>query len=63
MNLSKIEADDVLLFSSLAMAAIGAALVTLTITDDFAAALGVALMVFGIPACLIVFMAAGEPSK
>lgn len=60
MKLPKIDPDDLLLFGSLALAAIGAALITVTSTDDFAAALGVALLVFGIPSVLITFMASGE---
>lgn len=55
--------DDILLFGSLALAAIGAALVTATTTNDFLAAAGVALLVFGIPSALITFMAASEETK
>ena len=55
-----IDADDLLLFGSLALAAIGAALITGTTTGDVLAAVGVALLVFGIPSALITFMASGE---
>lgn len=63
MTFPKIDADDLVLFGSLAMAAIGAALVTATTTNDLLAAVGVALLVFGIPATLITFMAAAQESK
>lgn len=56
----KIDTDDLLLFGSLALAAIGAAFVTATTTNDVLAAVGVALLVFGIPSTLITFMASGE---
>jgi hypothetical protein len=59
----RIDSDDLVLFGSLALAAIGAGLVTVSMTDDFGAALGAALLVFGIPAALIAFMAAAEPTK
>lgn len=54
------DTDDLLLFGSLALAAIGAALITATTTGDVLAALGVALLLFGIPSALITFMASGE---
>lgn len=57
MTFPKIAADDLVLFGSLALAAIGAALITLSTTDDVGASLGVALLVFGLPAALIAFMA------
>ncbi len=52
--------DDLLLFGSLALAAIGAAFITASTTGDVLAALGVALLLFGIPSALITFMASGE---
>lgn len=55
-----IDADDALLFGSLALAALGAALITGTTTGDVLAAVGVALLLFGIPSALITFMASGE---
>ena len=55
-----IDADDLLLFGSLALAALGAALITGTTTGDVLAAVGVALLLFGIPSALITFMASGE---
>lgn len=55
--------DDLLLFGSLALAAIGAGIITLTTTDDFGAALGVVLLVFGLPSALIAFMAAAQETK
>lgn len=54
------DTDDLLVFGSLALAAIGAALITGTTTGDVLAALGVALVLFGIPSALITFMASGE---
>lgn len=59
----QIDTDDLLLFGSLALAAVGAALVTATTTGDALAAAGVALIVFGIPSVLITFMAASEEPK
>ena len=59
----KIDADDILLFGSLALAAIGAAFVTATTTGDILAAVGVALIAFGIPSALITFMAASEETQ
>lgn len=52
--------DDLLLFGSLVLAALGAALVTGASTDNPILALGVALLVFGLPSLVIIFMAAGE---
>jgi len=59
----KIDTDDLVLFGSLALAALGAALLTATTTRDLTAAAGVALIVFGIPSVLITFMAASEETK
>ena len=59
----KIDTDDLLLFGSLALAAIGAAFITATTTDDLLAAFGVALVVFGVPSTLITLMAAAEETK
>ncbi len=59
----KIATDDLVLFGSLALAAIGAAFVTVTTTNDGLAAIGVALLMFGIPATLITFMAASEDTQ
>ncbi len=59
----KIATDDAFLFGSLALAAIGAAFVAATTTGDILAAVGVALIVFGIPSALITFMAASEDTK
>ena len=63
MNLPKIDTDDLLLFGSLGLAAGGAALIAWATTDEIGLALGVLLLVFGVPAALVTFMAAGEPSK
>ena len=60
MTLPKIDADDALLFGSLALCAIGAALITFTTTNDVLAALGVLCVVFGVPSALITILAAGE---
>ena len=56
----KIATDDLVLFGSLAVLSIGAALVTASSTGQGWLAFGVALVVFGLPAFLITFMAAGE---
>ena len=61
--MTKIDTDDLLLFGSLALAAIGAAFVTATTTGDVLAAAGVALLMFGLPSALITFMAASETTK
>lgn len=58
MRFPKIASDDLVLFGSLALAAVGAALVTAGMTSDGVLAFGAALLVFGIPATLIAFMAA-----
>ena len=63
MTFPKIEPDDIVLFGSLALFAIGAAFITAATIGDGLAAVGVALLVFGGPAALIAFMAAAEPSK
>jgi hypothetical protein len=60
MKMPKIAADDLLLFGSIALAAIGAALVTLETTDRPLVALGVLFVVFGVPTALITLAAAGE---
>lgn len=57
------EADDLLLFGSIALAAIGAALVTFGTTEHPVLALGVALLVFGVPSALIAFMAAAQENQ
>ena len=57
------DSDDLVLFGSLAIAALGAAFVTATTTRDVLAAVGVALVVFGIPSALIAFMAASQETK
>jgi hypothetical protein len=58
--MTKIAADDLLLFGSLALCAIGAALVTFTTTHDALAAVGVLCVVFGVPSVLITLLAAGD---
>lgn len=60
MNLPDIDPDDLFLFGSLALMAIGAAVVTVASTGQGWLAFGVALIVFGLPAFLVTFMAAGE---
>lgn len=55
--------EDVLLFGSLAMVAIGSALAVGSITGRGLLAFGVALIVFGIPAFVITFIAAAEEPK
>ena len=54
------DTEDLLLFGSLALAALGAALIVGTTTDDLLLAFGVAFVVFGIPSALITLMASGE---
>ena len=54
------DTDDLLLFGSLALAAVGVTLVVFASTGDAVAALGAALLVFGVSAFLVTFMAAGE---
>ena len=57
------DTDDLILFGALALAAVGAALVVVASTSDSLAAVGTALLVFGIPTFLIAFMAAGETEQ
>lgn len=54
----KIASDDLGLFGSLAVLAIGAAIVTLSSTGREWLALGMALIVFALPTTILVFMAA-----
>ena len=63
MQLSNIDTDDALLFGSLAMVAIGTLLVAATLSGNLALALGIALIVFGAPAFVVIFLAAGEAAK
>ena len=63
MNLPKIAPDDLMLFGSLALAAVGAAIVVAATTTDAFLAVGVALIAFALPCVLIVFMAASEETK
>lgn len=59
----KIETDDALLFGSVGILALGAALVTAATTGALLLALGAGLMVFGLPATVIVFLASSEEPK
>lgn len=63
MKIPKIAADDLMLFGSLFLAALGAALVVCSRTGDLTLGLGMALIVFGLPAAVITFMAASEETK
>ena len=63
MTFPKIDPDDFVLFGSLATFAIGAALVMVATSANPLLALGIALIVFGLPATLITFMAASEDSE
>ena len=63
MTFPKIDPDDIMLFGSLALFAIGAAFITAATVNDGLAAVGVGLLVFGLPAALVAFLAAAEPSK
>lgn len=58
MTFPKIDSDDLVLFGSLGAFALGAALVTIATSSNPVLSLGVALIVFGLPAALITFMAA-----
>lgn len=52
------DTDDLLLFGSLALVAIGTSLVTFTTTQDPVAAIGVLFVVFGLPSAVISLLAA-----
>jgi len=58
----KIPTDDLLLFGSLGLAAVGAALVVIGTTADITLAIGAALLVFGVPSAFIALLAAGDNS-
>jgi hypothetical protein len=60
MKLPNIASDDLMLFGSLALFALGAAVVVVATTKDPLLAFGVGLVVFGLPAGLIAFLAAAE---
>jgi hypothetical protein len=55
------DTDDLLLFGSLAMVAIGVLLVVASLSGHLALAVGAGLITFGLPSFLVTFMAAGEP--
>jgi hypothetical protein len=59
----KIDADDLVLFGSVALFAIGAAFVTAASSGNGLLSFGVALIVFGVPTAFIAFMAAGQETK
>ena len=54
------DTDDLMLFGSLVVMALGSALVTGATTGNGILSIGVAFMVFAVPAFLVIFMAAGE---
>lgn len=56
--MTHINTDDLLLFGSLGVFAVGAALVAASTSGNAILSLGVAFIVFGLPAALIIFMAA-----
>ena len=60
MTLPKIDADDAILFGSLALVSVGVALIGYATTNDGLIALGLSLIVFGLPAAIITILAAGE---
>lgn len=62
MKFPHIETDDLVLFGSFGLLAIGSALVVGATSGNAALSVGIALMVFGLLAGLVTFLAAsGEP--
>lgn len=61
--MNRIASDDILLFGSLAVFALGVGLVTAAATGDAMLALGMFLVSFALPSTAVVFMAAQETSK
>jgi hypothetical protein len=53
----KIPTDDLVLFGSLALAALGTALIAFTATGDGMLSVGVAFLVFGLPSAALTLMA------
>lgn len=60
MNPLNIDSDDLVLFGSLALVALGVALVVEVVTAEAFLALGAALVVFGVPSALVALMASGQ---
>lgn len=60
MKLPKIDIDDLMLFGSLALVAVGAALVTAETTGSLLLAFGVLCVAFGLPTAVVAFLAAAE---
>ena len=55
------DSDDAFLFGSLGLVAVGCAMVVAATTSDAVLAIGVGLAVFGLPAFVVTFLAAGAP--
>lgn len=60
--MTKPDTEDLILFGSVALAALGVALIAFSLTSQPALAVGLAFIVFGIPSALIILMAAGDNS-
>lgn len=60
MYWSQLALDDILLFGSLILAALGSGLVVIGSTANVLLALGTTLIVFGVPGVVIAFLAAAE---
>lgn len=63
MKLPKIDTDDLVLFGSLLIFAVGAGLVVISRTGDGVLAFGAACIVFGLPSAVIAFLAAAETTE
>ena len=55
------DTEDLILFGSFAAVAIGALLVVAASAGNGFLAIGVGLIVFGVPSAIVTFLAAGEP--
>lgn len=55
--------EDLLLFGSLALTAIGVCLVVENLSHQISLAVGSAFIVFGLPSFFVIFLAAAEESK
>lgn len=62
MTPPKIDSDDAVLFGSLGSFAVGSGLVALAASGDGLLAIGLVLVVFGLPSACIALLAAGSTS-